>query len=80
MDVCGDDPVGDELDAGAASGAWLLRFSVWLPLAISGMIAGLAALGIDQAIFSMPNVYEPEPFELLAEIVPQVEKIRVAGR
>jgi len=32
--------------AGAASGAWLLRFSVWLPLAISGAIAGLAALGL----------------------------------
>ncbi len=43
--------------------------------------AKLAAMGIDQAIFSMPNVYDLEPFDLLAtEIVPEVEKIRVAGR
>jgi hypothetical protein len=42
---------------------------------------GLAELGIDQAIFSLPNVHELEPLELLAtEIVPQVEKIAVAGR
>jgi len=41
----------------------------------------LAALGIDQAIFSMPNVTDLEPFDLLAtEIVPAVEKIAVAGR
>lgn len=43
--------------------------------------AQLAAMGIDQAIFNMPNVYDLEPFDLLAtEIVPEVEKIRVAGR
>jgi F420-dependent oxidoreductase-like protein len=43
--------------------------------------AGLASMGIDQAIFSMPNVYDLEPFDLLAtEIVPVVEKIPVAGR
>jgi hypothetical protein len=41
----------------------------------------LAALGIDQAIFSLQNVSELEPFDLLAtEIVPAVEKIQVAGR
>lgn len=41
----------------------------------------LAALGIDQALFSLRNVYDPNVFELLAtEIVPQVEKISVAGR
>ncbi len=43
--------------------------------------AGLAEMGIDQAIFNMPNVSEAEPFELLAtEVVPVVEKIKVAGR
>ena len=31
---------------GAAGGAWLLKFSIWLPLAVSGVIAGLAALGL----------------------------------
>jgi F420-dependent oxidoreductase-like protein len=41
----------------------------------------LASLGIDQAIFSMPNVTEAEPFEVLAtQIIPEVEKIKVAGR
>jgi F420-dependent oxidoreductase-like protein len=43
--------------------------------------AGLAAMGIDQAIFSLRNVYDLEPFDLLAtEVVPAVEKIPVAGR
>ena len=43
--------------------------------------AHLAEMGIDQAIFSMPNVYDLEPFDLLAtEIIPEVEKIHVAGR
>lgn len=41
----------------------------------------LAELGIDQAIFSLANVHEPEVFELLAnDIVPVVNKIQVAGR
>jgi F420-dependent oxidoreductase-like protein len=43
--------------------------------------AALAAMGIDQAIFSLRNVHDLEPFDLLAtEIVPAVEKIPVAGR
>ena len=43
--------------------------------------ARLAEWGIDQAIFSLPNVYEPEVFDLLAtEVIPYVERIRVAGR
>jgi F420-dependent oxidoreductase-like protein len=43
--------------------------------------AGLAAMGIDQAIFSLRNVYDLEPFDLLAtEVIPAVEKIPVAGR
>ena len=43
--------------------------------------AELAAMGIDQAIFSLRNVHDLEPFDLLAtEIVPVVEKIQVAGR
>lgn len=41
----------------------------------------LAALGIDQAIFSLRNVSDLEPFELLmTEIVPAVSKIMPAGR
>ena len=51
------------------------------PAAAIEHFASLAAMGIDQAIFNMPNVYDLEPFDLLAtEIVPVVEKIQVAGR
>lgn len=40
-----------------------------------------AGLGIDQAIFSLGNVYDLEPFDVLAnEVVPVVEKLAVAGR
>lgn len=43
--------------------------------------AELAALGIDQAIFSLRNVSDLEPFDLLmTEIVPAVSKIVPAGR
>ncbi len=43
--------------------------------------ARLAALGIDQAIVNMPNVSDPELFDLLgAEVVPEVQKLAVAGR
>jgi F420-dependent oxidoreductase-like protein len=42
----------------------------------------LAALGIDQAIFNMPqNVADLEPFDLLAtKVIPAAEQIEVAGR
>ncbi len=51
------------------------------PSAAIEYFAGLAEQGIDQAIFSMPNVFEQEPFDLLAtEVVPEVTKIQVAGR
>lgn len=51
------------------------------PSAAIDIFAEQAELGIDQAIFSMPNVNELEPFDVLAnEIVPVVEKIKVAGR
>src|SRR6266576_4626034 len=51
------------------------------PAATIEHFASLAAMGIDQAIFSMPNVYDLEPFDLFAtEIIPVVEKIQVAGR
>jgi F420-dependent oxidoreductase-like protein len=43
--------------------------------------ADLAALGFDHVIFSMRNVTDQEPFDLLAqEIVPRVAKITTAGR
>ena len=42
---------------------------------------GLAELGIDQAIIALPNVTDLEPFDLLAtRIIPEVEKMEVAGR
>ena len=51
------------------------------PAALLEELAQLAALGIDQAIFSLQNVYDIEPFDLLAnEVVPAAEKIQVAGR
>jgi len=51
------------------------------PTAAVDFFGGLAEMGIDQAIFNMPRVFDLEPFDLLAtEVVPQVEKMRVAGR
>ena len=45
------------------------------------MFAAQAEMGIDQAIFSLGNVYELEPFDVLASvIVPAVAKMAVAGR
>ncbi len=41
----------------------------------------LAGLGFDQAIFSMPNVSDPDIFDLLAkEVIPAVLELPVAGR
>ena len=41
----------------------------------------LAAQGIDQAIVYLPNVADLEPMDLLAtRIIPEVEKMEVAGR
>ncbi len=51
------------------------------PSAAIDHFARQAELGIDQAIFSLPNVNELEPFDVLAnQIVPVVEKIAIAGR
>ncbi len=51
------------------------------PAALLEHLAQLAELGIDQAIFSLQNVSDLEPFDLLAtEVVPAAEKIAVAGR
>jgi len=51
------------------------------PNAVLDNFAELAEMGVDQAIFSLRNVYDPAAFELLAtEVVPQAEKIHVAGR
>lgn len=51
------------------------------PAAAVDYFAGLADLGVDHAIFSLENVSEPEPFELLkTEIVPAVERMSVAAR
>jgi len=57
------------------------RNGTMTPEAAIEQFAHLASMGIDQAIFSLQNVYDLEPFDLLAtEIVPQVEKMQVAGR
>jgi F420-dependent oxidoreductase-like protein len=51
------------------------------PAAVIDNLSELAEQGIDQAIFSLRNVSDLEPFDLLAtEIVPAAEKIQVAGR
>ena len=51
------------------------------PSALLDNLNQLAEMGFDQAIFSLNNVYETEPFELLAsEVIPLAEKIHVAGR
>lgn len=51
------------------------------PTAAIGYFRELAEQGIDHAIFSMPNVTEAEPFEVLAtQMIPEVEKLPVAGR
>src|SRR3989442_7336071 len=57
------------------------RDGTMTPAAALDFFAELASMGIDQAIFSLPNVYEPEVFDLLAtEVIPQAQKIPVAGR
>lgn len=44
-------------------------------------LGALAALGIDHAIFNMPNVDDPRVFDVLgSEIVPAAERLAVAGR
>jgi F420-dependent oxidoreductase-like protein len=51
------------------------------PTQVIEQFVELASLGIDQAIFSLRNVHELEPFDLLmTEIVPAVSKIVPAGR
>ncbi len=51
------------------------------PAAAVEHFAGLAELGIDHVILGLPDPTNPEVFELLAtEIIPQVEKLHVAGR
>jgi probable F420-dependent oxidoreductase, Rv1855c family len=50
------------------------------PSAAIDMFGALAEQGIDQAIFSLHNVADLEPFDVLAQIIPTVEKISVAGR
>jgi len=40
----------------------------------------LAGIGIDQALFSMPNVADPAAFELVPELVAQLDGITPAGR
>lgn len=51
------------------------------PNAAIDAFGALAEQGIDQAIFSLQNVADLEAFDLLAtKVIPEVEKIKVAGR
>ena len=50
------------------------------PAAAIDHFGGLAELGIDHALFNTPQAHELEFYDLLAEIVPEVEKITPAGR
>ncbi len=51
------------------------------PDAFLAILRRQAELGIDQMIFSLQNVADLEPFDLLAtRIVPEAEKLAVAGR
>jgi uncharacterized membrane protein YoaK (UPF0700 family) len=43
---------------GAAAGAWLLRYSVSLPLAVAGIVSGVCALGARFAGVNDPSVIE----------------------
>lgn len=57
------------------------RKSTLSPNAAIDHFAALAELGIDQAIFSLLNVTDIEVFDVLAtQVIPEVEKIRPAGR
>src|SRR5204862_4339689 len=57
------------------------REQSWTPAAAIAYFRELAAMGIDQAIVSLPNVAEMEPFDLFAtQIIPAVEEIEVADR
>jgi F420-dependent oxidoreductase-like protein len=57
------------------------REQSWTPAAAIAYFRELAAMGIDQAIVSLPNVADLEPFELFAtQIIPAVAQIEVAGR
>jgi len=51
------------------------------PQATIDQFSEMAALGIDQVIFSLGNVTDAEVFDILAtQVIPEVEKIHVAGR
>src|SRR5207237_9206191 len=51
------------------------------PSELVDFYADEASIGIDQGIFSLQNVTDPDVFDLLAsEVIPQVDRIAVAGR
>jgi len=57
------------------------RDESWAPATAIAYFRQLVAMGIDQAIVSLPNVAEMEPFDLFATpIIPAVEEIEVADR
>ncbi len=57
------------------------RDGTMTPAAAIEYFGKLAAMGIDHAIVNMPNVSDPEIFDVLAtEVIPAVSKISVTGR
>ena len=45
------------------------------------LFSGLAEIGIDQAIFNMPNAHEITPIETLGkEVIPEVADLRLGSR
>lgn len=57
------------------------RNNTMTPAAAVEYFADLASMGVDQAIFSLPNVADQDVFDLLAtEVIPEVNKIKTAGR
>jgi F420-dependent oxidoreductase-like protein len=50
------------------------------PTAAIDYFGEVAAQGFDQAIFNTPRVADLETFEVLTQIIPEVEKIPVTGR
>lgn len=51
------------------------------PAQVVERLAHFAEMGFDRGIVTLTNVYEPEAFEVLGtEVIPELEKIQVAGR
>ena len=51
------------------------------PAQVLDQLHGLAGIGIDEAIYNMPDVHDPRTLDLVAEeVMPALPGIQVAGR